>query len=44
MREELRTGSSRGIALLGLTFGQKALSTVLACTVTALLAILPNIL
>jgi hypothetical protein len=30
--------------LRGLTFGQKALSTALACAVTALLVILPNIL
>jgi hypothetical protein len=44
MREELRTGSSEGVALRGLTFGQKALSTALACAVTVVLAVLPNIL
>jgi hypothetical protein len=44
MREELRTGSSEGIALEGLTFEQKLLSSVLTGAVTVLLIILPNVL
>jgi hypothetical protein len=44
MREELRTGSSEGIALEGLTFGQKVLSSVLTCMVTILLIVLPKLL
>jgi hypothetical protein len=44
MREELKTGSSEGIALRGLTFKDKALSGVLAGVVTVLLIVLPNIL
>jgi hypothetical protein len=44
MLEELRTGSWRGIELEGMTFGQKLLSAVLACTVTVLLIVLPNFL
>jgi hypothetical protein len=44
MREELRTGSSAGMSLQGLTFGQKVLSCALACVVTIVLLVLPNIL
>jgi hypothetical protein len=44
MREELRVESSRGIALSGLTSGQRALSMALACLVTILLVVLPNLL
>jgi hypothetical protein len=44
MKEELRVGSSRGIPLPGLTSGERVLSITLACLVTALLAILPNLL
>jgi hypothetical protein len=44
MREELRNGSSEGLVLRGLSNGQKVLSIVLACAVTLLLMILPNVL
>ena len=44
MRVEIKTGSSRGIALKGISLGQKIFSTVIACVVTLLLIIIPNIL
>jgi hypothetical protein len=40
MLEALKNGSGRGIAVQGMTSGQKLLSTVLAFTITALLIIL----
>jgi hypothetical protein len=40
MREALRYGSSKGIALQGMTFGQKALSTGLACAISLFLIVL----
>ena len=43
MLEELRTGSSRGIALEGVTFWQKAFSTAVALAVSALLIIIPYV-
>jgi hypothetical protein len=44
MRKELRNGSSDGILLQGLTFGQKAFSVVLASVVTLMLVVLPVVL
>jgi hypothetical protein len=44
MREELRTGSSRGIPLPELTSGERRLSIVLACFATALLAVVPYLI
>ena len=43
MKKELLTGSSKGIALKGVTFGQKIFSTTVASAVTLLLVIIPNI-
>jgi hypothetical protein len=44
MREALRYESSKGIALQGMTFGQKALSTLLTCAITILFIALPAVL
>jgi hypothetical protein len=44
MKEEMRRGSSRGIVLNGVTFGEKVLSIALACAIAALLIVVPNIL
>jgi hypothetical protein len=44
MREALKYGSSKGIALQEMSFGQKALSAALAGLITALLMVLPAVL
>jgi len=43
MIEEIRTGSSRGIEIEGISLGQRVFSIIVAFVVTALLIIIPNI-
>jgi len=44
MRDELKSESSRGISLRGVTFGQEIFSLVVGCVLTALLIVIPTVL
>ncbi|MCL1846768.1 MAG: hypothetical protein FWF91_02230 [Coriobacteriia bacterium] len=43
MREALRSESSRGITLQGVTFGQKLFSSTVAGVITVLLVVIPSL-
>jgi len=44
MREDLRTESSKGMAIRGITLSQKVFSTSVALIIAALLVIIPNLI